>query len=127
MKAASGIMDHSRRALWCLAGTIFLAIGLIGAVVPLMPTTVFLILAAACFARGSERAHHWLTHHRLFGPSIRDWFERGAIGRKAKIFACLSLLAMLAPTLFLGAPLWVIGVQAAVILGVGGFIVTRPE
>ena len=71
----------------------FLAVGLgaVGIVLPLLPTTPFLLLAAFCFARSSERLHDWLINHPTFGPPILDWRDRGAIGRKAKILATASV------------------------------------
>ena len=62
-----------RRILWSIAGLTFFAIGAIGAVVPILPTVVFMLLAAYCFARGSQRLHGWLMTHRQFGPAIQDW------------------------------------------------------
>ena len=56
-----------------MAGALSAGIGLIGIVVPLLPTTPLMILAAACFARSSPRLHDWLWNHRVFGPAIRDW------------------------------------------------------
>ena len=67
------------------------ALGAIGAVVPLMPTTIFLIAAAACFAHSSPRLEAWLLDHPRFGPTLRDWRVRGAISRPAKLTACAGM------------------------------------
>lgn len=74
-----------------LLGFASLACGLVGIVVPLLPTTPFLLLAAALFFRSSPRAYHWLLHHRYLGPYIRNFRENRSIPLRAKVIA-LSLL-----------------------------------
>nr|MBL8455457.1 YbaN family protein [Zoogloeaceae bacterium] len=64
---------HLRRILTAAAGVVALALGLIGIVVPGLPTTPFILLAAACFSRASPRLHRWLLAHRQLGPLVRDW------------------------------------------------------
>jgi uncharacterized membrane protein YbaN (DUF454 family) len=103
-----------------------MALGLIGAFLPLLPTVPFLLLSAFCFARSSERLHDWLVSHRVFGPPIQNWRDRGAIGRRAKIFASASILASFVPSVALGT-IWIIAVQAAVLSLVAVFIWSRPE
>ena len=67
------------RYLWLSFGFIALALGMAGAVLPLLPTTPFILLAAFCFARSSRRFHNWLLNHRTFGPMIENWRQEGAI------------------------------------------------
>lgn len=73
-------------------GFLFIGLGAVGAFLPLLPTTPFLLLAAACFARSSERWHGWLLNNPTFGPTIRDWQDRRCISRGAKTTALLSIL-----------------------------------
>lgn len=68
-----------------------LLLGLIGIVVPLMPTTIFLILAAWCFGRSSTRLEKWMLDHPRFGPVLREWRERGAMSAYAKTMACSGI------------------------------------
>lgn len=75
------------RRIYLALGLGFVALGFAGIFLPVLPTTPFLILAAACFARSSSRMENWLLEHRRFGPLLRDWRERGAIPWKAKIMA----------------------------------------
>lgn len=115
------------RPLWLAAGTLAVGLGLIGVVVPLLPTTPFMILAAACFARSSPRLHDWLWHHRLFGPAIRDWREHRAISPFAKRASVGTMAAAFAMSLFLGVPPWALLLQAMVLMVMGAWILTRAS
>ncbi|UCE75537.1 MAG: YbaN family protein [Methanomassiliicoccales archaeon] len=75
------------RALWTAAGTVFLCLGIIGIVLPLLPTTPFLLLAAACYLRGSKKMHDWLLNQKWFGKYIRNYQEGRGIPLKVKILA----------------------------------------
>ncbi len=85
---------NSRWARWALIalGTLFVGLGLLGAVLPLLPTTPFLLLAAACYARGSVRFYRWLLNNRLFGPSIRAWRRDRTMPVKAKRTAIILVV-----------------------------------
>ena len=85
-------VSFAARAGWLALGLAFVALGMIGAILPLMPTTIFLILAAACFARSSPRLEHRLLEHSRFGPALRAWRAERAIPRRAKAAACLGML-----------------------------------
>ncbi|TCT02878.1 YbaN family protein [Aquabacter spiritensis] len=115
-----------RRALFA-AGFVFLVIGAIGMIVPMLPGTVFLILAAWCFARTSPRFEAWLLNHRYLGPSVRRWQETGAIPPIVKLFALASFVGTLSGTWYFGAPPVVLGVEGAVFAALTVFIVTRPS
>jgi uncharacterized membrane protein YbaN (DUF454 family) len=79
------------RLIYLSLGTVLLALGIIGAFLPLMPTTIFVILSASCFARSSPRLEAWLMQHPRFGPGLRMWREHGAISRAGKIAACIGM------------------------------------
>lgn len=76
-----------KRWLFTGAGWLSLGLGAIGVIVPLLPTTPLVILAAYFFARSSPRLHQWLLDNRVFGPLIAEWSEHRSIPRRAKILA----------------------------------------
>lgn len=115
------------RFIWAGLGLLCVGLGLVGVVVPLLPTVPFMLLAAFFFARSSERLHYWLLNHRVFGPMIVDWQNRGAINPRAKRYATLSILAVFGISLALGLKATVLAIQAVVLGGVLIFIWTRPN
>lgn len=79
------------RAAYLGVGSVALLLGVVGIFLPLLPTTPFILLAAACFARGSEHLHNWLLAHRIAGPIIRDWQEHRSMPRRVKPWAFLMI------------------------------------
>lgn len=112
--------------MWLLAGLGAVAIGAVGVVVPLLPTTPFLLVAAFAFARSSSRLDSWLREHRTFGPLINNWQRDGSIDRKAKRTAIIVILATPVITWLLDAPLWIVACQIVVLGAPAIFILTRP-
>ena len=115
------------RALWLCLGLICVGLGLIGIIVPLLPTVPFMLLAAFCFARSSERLHNWLLSHPRFGSSITDWQDRGAIHPMAKRYATASIVLVFSISLIMAAPFKIIIIQGVVLSAVLVFIWTRPN
>ena len=81
--------------IWNILGTIFVGLGIAGIILPLVPATPFLLLASACYVRGSERLHSWLINHRLFGEFIRNWHEKRGIPVRVKVIAIVMMWASL--------------------------------
>jgi len=115
------------RLLWIIAGGLALALGLAGIVLPLLPTTPFLLLAAFCFARSSPRLEMWLVEHPRLGPPIRDWRAEGAISPRAKGMALLAIAATFGLSLLMQLPARVLWIQAATLGAVTLFLLTRPN
>ena len=116
-----------KRALWLLLGLVAVGLGAVGVVLPLLPTTPFLLLAAFAFARSSERWHQWLVNHQIFGPLIEDWNRYGAISRSAKTVSVLSMLAVVLISVALKVPALVLAIQAMVLMMVAIFVLSRPS
>src|SRR4029450_4529784 len=93
---------------WLALGFIATGCAIAGAVLPLVPTTPFLLLAAYAFARSSPRLHAWLLNHRQFGPLITNWEQHGAIPRGAKITAMVMIALTPVITLAMQAPTWIL-------------------
>ena len=119
-------MRLNTRYIWLTAGLAAVAIGAIGVVLPLLPTTPFLLVAAFAFARSSERLDGWLREHPTFGPLISNWHRDGSIDRNTKRTALIVIVATPVATLLLDAPPWVVTCQVVVLSAAAVFIVTRP-
>ena len=115
------------RAAWLVSGLVALALGLLGIVLPLLPTTPFMLLAAFCFARSSPALHDWIIRHPRLGPPIRDWRNHGAISGRAKIAAVAMLAFALVTGILADLGPRVLAVQGAILLLVGAFLLTRPS
>jgi uncharacterized protein len=99
-------------------GIVFLLLGLFGLFLPVLPTTPFLLLAAACFARSSRRIFNWLLNHPRFGPLIREWREYRAMPYRAKGTA----LVLIALSFTISITFFVPGWLAKLAMGVGGLV-----
>lgn len=96
-----------------------LTVGVIGIVTPLLPTTPFLLLSAACFARSSERLYRWLLGHRWFGPAIRNYRSHRAVTLRSKVSALALLWAAIGyAVLAVAQTWWLRGLLLAIALGV---------
>ena len=116
----------ARRHLWMALGWTALGLGVLGILLPLLPTTPFLILAAYFFSRGSKRLHAWLLSHRVFGPPIENWRTHRAISAKAKLTALAAMALILASSVVANVPAGALAVQAVILIGVAVFLLTRP-
>ena len=117
----------SKRHAFLLVGWLAVALGLIGAFLPLMPTTVFLLIAAWAFARSSPSLHQWLREHPRYGHMIRGWEEHHAMPRRAKRVAWITLAASYLFTATLLGPLsWGAIIGGICIAGVAIYIAHIP-
>jgi len=116
-----------RRQMWLMLGLTASACGLAGVVVPLLPTTPFLLLAAFAFARSSPRLHAWLLDHPRFGPLISDWQSHGSIAPAVKLTAVAVMLATFVFSWLAGAPGTILLIQAAVLGAAAAFVLSRPS
>ncbi|WP_288366183.1 YbaN family protein [uncultured Acinetobacter sp.] len=112
---------------WRTLVVIFIILGIIGAILPGMPTTVFLILAAWAASKGWPEMDAWLLNHPKYGPTLRDWRAHGTVPRKAKWIASIMMLISGILMLFTNAPLWVKIFTDSIILIVAIWLWLRPE
>ena len=113
--------------LWLLLGLASTAAGLAGIVLPLVPTTPFLLLAAYCFARSSPVLHNWLVTHPTLGKPIDDWQRHRAISRRTKVTSITVMAAAYAGSVIAGFPPWILLLQALVLVAVGAVILRRSD
>ena len=115
------------RWLWIIAGSISLALGIIGIFLPLLPTTPFLLLTAACYARGSSRLHNWLLNNKMFGKYIKDYREGKGIPARSKVFALTLLWLTIGFSIFFVIPILIVRIILLVIaVLVSMYIISLP-
>lgn len=112
---------------WRTLVVIFIILGIIGAILPGMPTTVFLILAAWAASKGWPEMDAWLLNHPKYGPTLCDWRTHGTVPRKAKWIASIMMLISGILMLFTNAPLWVKIFTDSIMLIVAIWLWLRPE
>ena len=115
------------RHVFLALGWISVALGMVGVVLPVLPTVPFMILAAFLFGKGSPRARAWLIDHAHFGPHIQRWEATGAISRRAKIMAVSTMAAVLLLSVLMRLDLDLIAIQAACMIPAAIFVWTRPD
>lgn len=115
------------RPLFFVAGLLLVVVGIVGYFTPGMPGTIFLILAAGCFARSSPKLEAWLLNHPKLGPSVVAWRENGAIPRKIKFVAIGSMAISFVIVLLVHLPTVWTAVVSVVLLASALFVATRPE
>ena len=106
MKTEQKLLKGSIRALLIILGTLCLALGVLGMFLPVLPTTPFLLLAATCYARSSERFYHWLMTNRWFGEYIKNYREGRGIPLKQKVVTILLLWLTIGSTAWLAISQW---------------------
>ena len=112
---------------WRCLVVIFVILGFIGALLPGMPTTVFLILAAWAASKGWPQMDAWLLNHPKYGATLRNWREYGTVPRKAKWIASIMMLISGVLMLFTNAPILVKVFTDVTMLIVAIWLWSRPE
>jgi len=118
------ISKRLTRGILVIAGFVFTGLGLLGIFLPLLPTTPFLLLAGACYARSSKRCHFWLLDNKWFGICIKDYQERKGITLRVKVIA-ISLLwiSICFSVSFMVGNLFVSSIVVLIALGVTVFLI----
>lgn len=116
------------RYLLLACGWIALGLGALGLVLPVLPTAPFVLVAAACFMRSSERLHSWLVEHPTFGIHIRDYLEGKGLHRRTKVLALVTLWASILFSAIVLVPLLAVDVLlVAIAAGVTVYILRLPD
>lgn len=112
---------------WRFLVIVFIALGIIGAILPGMPTTVFLILAGWAASKGWPQVDEWLLNHPKYGETLRNWREHGTVPRRAKWIASSMMFLSGMIMLFTNAPFWVKIFTDVTMLIVAIWLWLRPE
>lgn len=123
--SASTPLAPARRLLLLAVGWTAFALGVIGLLVPVLPTTPFMLVALWAFSSSSERFHQWLYHHRLFGPPLQRWRRERTIPAWAKVVALGSMAASLTWLVIWVRPPWLVLAASAAIMLAGAAVVVR--
>lgn len=119
------LASKALRPILFAAGCLLTVVGIAGLILPLLPGTIFLILATACFARSSPRFEKWLLTHPQFGPGIVAWRETGAIPLHVKFIAIGSMALSFVLTWYSGAPPIALWMTGSLLVGAALYVGTR--
>ncbi len=115
------------KPIFILLGFLSLGLGVLGAFLPILPTTPFALLAAYFFSKGSPKLYNWLISLPKIGDQIKDWNEFGAIRPRVKLIAVISLIAVMSLLNFKEIVLWGRIPASLIMIIVMIFVVSRPE
>lgn len=115
-----------KKCLFVSVGVVFLTLGVIGIFLPVMPTVPFLVVASACFAKGSTRMHAWLHSNKWFGPVLKNWEEQRAITFRTKVVSTITMAVGIVSSCIFAPYLWAKIAVLVICVLVGIFLWTRP-
>ena len=115
-----------QRLLYVIAGHVLLVVGILGIVLPVLPGTPFLLLASACYLKGSPRLHAWLHNHRFLGPYLRAFEEGRGLPRRVKVIAIATLWIGISVSIFLVGHIAVTVGLLAIATGVTIYLLRMP-
>ncbi|MFT6556813.1 YbaN family protein [Sneathiella sp.] len=120
--------EKSKKIVLMFIGWFFVGLGGVGVVLPVLPTTPFLLISLWAFSQSSDRFHDWLYHHKLFGPPLQEWSKYGVIPLRAKVFSIgtMAISATLV-VIFSNVPWYGLSGMLALMAVGAGFILTRPS
>ena len=121
------VLAASKNSCYQAVGLLMVALGIIGIALPVMPTTIFFILALACFTRSSPKLSAWLLNHPRYGESLRHWQEHKIVPTRAKFLAAFGMVLGYIFLLQSAAPVWVMYLVAVIEIGVLGYLINRPS
>jgi len=116
----------SQRIFLKAVGTFFVGLAVLGAALPLLPTTPFLLVAAACYAKSSPRLHKKLLDNKVFGPLIRHWQESRSIPKKAKFISLVTIVVFSSWSIYMLENIYLRILVVALVIGPIIFISRLP-
>jgi hypothetical protein len=123
-----GELNPRLRPLFLTIGFVCVGLGVLGAFLPLLPTTPFMLIALWAFSRSSKRFHHWLYTHPRFGPRLREWHEYGTVPVKVKATSLSAMVVSMGLMVFVARVKWPALVGAGALMLVGAtYVLSRPS
>lgn len=119
-------LSRPMATLFVVLGWICIGLAVLGAMLPVLPTTPWVLLAGYLFARSSPRFHVWITRHRFFGPMLRDWRSGLGVTVRTKVIAIGTLLLSMTLSAFLVRIWWVWLILAVIAIGVSTYLLRLP-
>ena len=113
--------------IYIFLGLLFLLLGFIGLLLPIVPTTPLILVSVWFFARSSKKLENWLINHKIFGKNIRDWNEKGAISKNAKLSAIPLIIFSFSATIYFNEIFYLDLILAVLGISILIFINTRPS
>ena len=118
----------STRLIYFSLGWVFFGTGVVGAFLPVLPTTPFMLLALWMFSKSSDRFHHWLYHHELFGPPLQCWREHRVIPPIAKATSVTMMsISFVLMLVYTSMPWWSFALIGMLMLYGAWFILSKPS
>ncbi len=120
--------SKTKKIILMAVGWFFVIVGAIGIVVPVLPTTPFLLISLWAFSQSSDRFHAWLFNHRIFGPPLQAWEQHGIIPMRAKTIALLTMAVSAILVISLTETPWYGIIGMLLLMSIGAiFILSRPS
>ncbi|MCP3993603.1 MAG: DUF454 domain-containing protein [bacterium] len=127
VEAPEMIASRTGRVVYAILGFISLGLGIAGYILPVLPGTIFLLIATWFFFQSSERMYHWVLNHRSFGPTVRAYRAGYGIPRRVKVYAISLMLISVTMSVLFAVDGFTVRVVLIVLAGIGtAFILTRP-
>lgn len=121
------MLKKTIKLLYLSLGIISTALGFIGAFLPVLPTTPFLLVALWAFSKSSPRLQNWLYHHPLYGKTLQNWFEYGVINTKVKVFAITAITFSVPTAYFITRSTLILFIHIPIVLATIIYLYSRPS
>lgn len=125
-KNKTSFFSRIPKPVWNVLGSVFVGVGIIGILVPLLPTTPFLLLAAYCFNQGSEKMRNWFKNNKLIGSYISNYYEKKGVPLRSKIIGIILLWITIGISIHFISIIYIRILLAVILIGVTIYLISLP-